>query len=481
MEGIRKLESFSLPDLKKYYYEKYRKRAPLNLIKSKMIQLIIASRLAELEGRQLDKHDINAIVQSHLVERVSGGKPANNDREIPDAVEAEVALELSRRMNRIESAASAVSSSEPMIKDRREIDESDDDLAALDAQLNALSISQPRAARAAIAARAARAGISDAIEVSSDSEDIPLIRLRRPSFRPEVAARAAPSAARAVYDDEDNQGGLGLSIAIPLSPGRAHSSPGRAHSSPGRASHSSPGRASHSSPGRASHSSPGRASHSSPGRASHSSPGRASHSSPGRASHSSPSIASQIVGPSIAPNSIPGEVEQYGVFNLISNLTDNPSNNPNQKLNRLRELLEDNTISLKNDSYRQFQISMGRLAKLYESMNRHDLVNIINNIQRKQYLVYSLLQQGITFDIINKVVPFLNFNDSHFTKERLLMNALELIQNLSQLEPGSYGRKSQRKLKLKSQAKLKLKSQAKLKLKSQAKLKRKSQAKLKLK
>ena len=457
MEGIRKLESFSLPDLKKYYYEKYRKRAPLNLIKSKMIQLIIASRLAELEGRQLDKHDINAIVQSHLVERVSGGKPANNDREIPDAVEAEVALELSRRMNRIESAASAVSSSEPMIKDRREIDESDDDLAALDAQLNALSISQPRAARAAIAARAARAGISDAIEVSSDSEDIPLIRLRRPSFRPEVAARAAPSAARAVYDDEDNQGGLGLSIAIPLSPGRAHSSPGRAHSSPGRASHSSPGRASHSSPG------------------------RASHSSPGRASHSSPSIASQIVGPSIAPNSIPGEVEQYGVFNLISNLTDNPSNNPNQKLNRLRELLEDNTISLKNDSYRQFQISMGRLAKLYESMNRHDLVNIINNIQRKQYLVYSLLQQGITFDIINKVVPFLNFNDSHFTKERLLMNALELIQNLSQLEPGSYGRKSQRKLKLKSQAKLKLKSQAKLKLKSQAKLKRKSQAKLKLK
>ena len=457
MEVIRKLESFSLPDLKKYYYEKYRKRAPLNLIKSKMIQLIIASRLAELEGRQLDKHDINAIVQSHLVERVSGGKPANNDREIPDAVEAEVALELSRRMNRIESAASAVSSSEPMIKDRREIDESDDDLAALDAQLNALSISQPRAARAAIAARAARAGISDAIEVSSDSEDIPLIRLRRPSFRPEVAARAAPSAARAVYDDEDNQGGLGLSIAIPLSPGRAHSSPGRAHSSPGRASHSSPGRASHSSPGRASHSSPG----------------RASHSSPGRASHSSPSIASQIVGPSIAPNSIPGEVEQYGVFNLISNLTDNPSNNPNQKLNRLRELLEDNTISLKNDSYRQFQISMGRLAKLYESMNRHDLVNIINNIQRKQYLVYSLLQQGITFDIINKVVPFLNFNDSHFTKERLLMNALELIQNLSQLEPGSYGRKSQRKLKLKSQAKLKLKSQAKLKLKSQAKLKRK--------
>ena len=244
-----------------------------------------------------------------------------------------------------------------------------------------------------------------------------------------LAARAAPSASRAIYEDEDedeyNPGGL--SIAVPLSPGRA------AHSSPGRAAHSSPGRAAHSSPGRVSR-------------------------------RGSPLRESPRAGPSVSLNSVPGAVEQEHivrrVVSLISQITNNPNNNPEENLNRLRELLEDNTFLSTPSAGFIFNMRMYRLAELFISLNRRDLSLIVYEIIRKQHLIQSLLAEGISSEMINKVIYFLNFNDSHHNHERLITDAHELISNLSQLDPGSYGRKSQRKLKKrKSKGKLKRKSQ----------------------
>ena len=120
------------------------------------------------------------------------------------------------------------------------------------------------------------------------------------------------------------------------------------------------------------------------------------------------------------------------VINLIGQITDNPNNNPEEHLDRLKELLEDNTYSLKYSNYNLsiFRLRMGRLSDIFREIpSKAYLCDIIDGMIRKQIVVTELILKGINLDKINSVIHLIDFYDKRFSFERAILYALELITN----------------------------------------------------
>ena len=117
---------------------------------------------------------------------------------------------------------------------------------------------------------------------------------------------------------------------------------------------------------------------------------------------------------------------------LIAQIRNNPDNNPEEHLNRLKALLEDNTFSLNQGFEYWFYEKMDQLSDIFKSIpSKAYLSDIINGMIRKQAVVTKLLSQGISLDIINRVIHLINFNDESLSKTRATVYAYELIEKLS--------------------------------------------------